>query len=267
MLFRSKLIEQKEQMNSRLEDTNGVNYEAPLKMESINQKFRQQSIERILGKRMISSIDKLPKIKRTKIHTKQATSINGISKENIHPSDYSSIALNPRLIHSVNRKRRVLNSIINEQCKYGEPKEKLALPDDSNYNKIVKFVKELKNTIKHNVNSCSKSICDDEIRKYKFNIKIRKLPNTNFIRKKNINCSNVVGGINPLHGGLSQSVGRRTSMKYWIDYNETNLMTCKSIIGEIPEQLSLFPLLKTETIRKHIEFSIPDIYYAPPNIE
>lgn len=100
-------------------------------------------------KRTASNVYKLPAI--GKPHAGQEASAN--DKENIHPSayfnsssnDYYGVSLSGKL-NSQARKR--LNALPSGRNQSIEAKgTKLTLPDDSNYEKIVSFVKDIKDTM------------------------------------------------------------------------------------------------------------------------
>ena len=162
--------------------------------------------------------NKLPAIRKS--FGKQCESFN---KENIYPNDYCSISLNKKLTR---KHLRAIPNGLNQSIDV--KKTKLELPDDSNYEKIVNFVKDVKNTITEYTVNRVMTPCN-EVHK-----KLNKFPRASYSRIENPHTTS----IDP-RGLITKN-----------DENEKEL-----------KRLTLFPMMRLEYRQKELNMVVYDPFY------
>eukprot|EP00826_Nyctotherus_ovalis_P009910 TRINITY_DN1262_c0_g8_i2.p1 TRINITY_DN1262_c0_g8~~TRINITY_DN1262_c0_g8_i2.p1 ORF type:complete len:259 (+),score=43.41 TRINITY_DN1262_c0_g8_i2:243-1019(+) len=205
-------------------------------------------------KRTTSNIHKLPAIRKS--HATQNESLAN-NKENINPSacfnssssDYYGVSLNRNLDLQV---RKRLNALPNGRNQSIDAKRtKLTLPDDSNYEKIVSFVKDIKDTM------AAKSECSinrtmtpcNEMRKCAY-----RLPNQ-CERNERLNAIAVV---NPLRSSACELPVHRTSTKLWINKRDEDN---DREVEEILKRLTLLPVMKLTAGEEQVTLALQDPFY------
>ena len=171
-------------------------------------------------------------------------------KENIPPNcylnNYRKVSLNQKLITPINTaigRKRMLNVITNDKTQ--EDSTQLILPDESNYRKIVNFVKDIKNTVtpkSNNLNTRnSLSTSRNEARHgYKLMNKFKRVPRTDAFRKRGLNNVSVV---DPIQSLANHFIDKEDIMNQDIESN-INEELRGNIVMEGKNELFLFPLIQ-----------------------
>lgn len=189
-------------------------------------------------RRPTSNAHRLPAIRKS--YNKPSDWMGEANKENINPSeyfngassDYCNVSLNNKLRKDQRRKK--LNALPNGRNQSIDAKRtKLTLPDDSNYNKIVSFVKDIKDTINTQYEYRAMTPCNEI--QHKFNKQ----------QKQETLCN--VSVVNPLN--LSRSPRRRA--KTWVHKFDEGML----------KRLTLFPMMKLGFDAKRLELTVQDIIF------